>query len=257
MDDIRKNRSPINATSRGQIKFRDPEITRLLTSARAQALELLLFCLLVPFLATPALASARAGPSRDSPRPPSRSSPASPPARTRSTPASTCTPRPPTLPMPTWRSSETTVVQLTQCEKALMPGGKAAQCEGARGGCDDEHDLRPRSGEDMDGDPAVAHRVLLNTPTGNGNGKARRAQLDSIPEEGEGEPAYLSSAYPHTAHPRRRPAAPTKPASPPMLLAALIRQWLTAGLALALCPLYVVLLLVRGPSEVLVGGGGV
>ncbi|KAF7344929.1 OTU domain-containing protein [Mycena venus] len=68
------------------------------------------------------------------------------------------------------------------------------------------------------------------------NGK-RRA-LDSIPEEGEGEPSSSSTFYPARteAYAKQQHVA----------LIPLLRQWLASCLALALYPLYVVLLPVRG-----------
>ncbi|KAJ6542940.1 hypothetical protein B0H19DRAFT_1380980 [Mycena capillaripes] len=95
----------------------------------------------------------------------------------------------------------------------------------------------------------------------------KRRALDSIPEEGEPSASASSShssafVYPPTtASPAHRPAdvgtagmgADVGPGAVLALLAALVRQWLAAGLALALYPLYLVLLPVRGALRVLVG----
>jgi hypothetical protein len=106
--------------------------------------------------------------------------------------------------------------------------------------------------------PTAVYAPPPISPT-SGNGKTRRLALDSIPEEGEpGSSQTPVFVYPPASAqwaPPKKPAAapPTAPPAVFALLAALVRQWLAAGMALMLYPLYLVLLPVRGTLRFLVG----
>ncbi|KAJ7657685.1 hypothetical protein DFH06DRAFT_1327760 [Mycena polygramma] len=95
----------------------------------------------------------------------------------------------------------------------------------------------------------VGTAYVLPPPSPTLAGKHRA--LDPIPEEGEVGPSHSPTARSTQSHPiadgnahRGLGMCGAKDVLP--LLGALIRQWLAAGLALALYPLYLVLLPVRG-----------
>ncbi|KAJ7657656.1 hypothetical protein DFH06DRAFT_1327737 [Mycena polygramma] len=106
--------------------------------------------------------------------------------------------------------------------------------------------------------PASSTAYVLPPPSPTLAGK-RRA-LDPIPEEGEvGSTSHLGvggNSHSPTARSTQTQGAGTGLQAHPhvlVLFGALIRQWLAAGLALALYPLYLVLLPVRGALGFLVG----